>query len=484
MEFLKIIDKSYLKFFLFIIIYIILYFFILKKHINIYIKNNWYWLKNNPFILLFSKFIYNKNNTNNDFIKYLNNIIKKIFIYFLKPFIYTFNLIKNIIFNISKSLNKFRNMAFLIRKLFKNIVEKIIKKIKNSYVAVKYLQEKFKYLVKKQVAMFLLFQHFLKSFKFILYSFSNGPIPKILNFLMLYGSLMIMSLAACLLCPVPFIGLVMCPVCALCFDENTEILNDLNKYVKIKNIQIGDYLYDKNIVTAVFKIKVNSIQMFKINNTIVSGSHLIFFNKKWIRVEDCKLAKPIEYNKNKIIYCLNTSNNIIKTQFNLFSDYQETNNNNINYKINNIILTYLNKNTNIQQNINYNYYWGFYGKTLIKIGKKYKYIKNIEIGDIINNSKVIGIVKLSSKNVHMYNYNNIFVSGNQLVFENNNWIRVYHSTKAYKINFKYKYIYHVITENNLVNLSNYLFRDFCEVNNKYINDQIDNLVLKYKNKSL
>lgn len=70
-------------------------------------------------------------------------------------------------------------MAFLIRKLFKNIVEKIIKKIRNSYIAVKYLQEKFKYLVKKQVAMFLLFQHFLKSFKFILYSFSNGPIPKI-----------------------------------------------------------------------------------------------------------------------------------------------------------------------------------------------------------------------------------------------------------------------------------------------------------------
>ena len=108
---------------------------------------------------------------------------------------------------------------------------------------------------------------------------------------------MIMSLDACILCPVPCIGLVMCPVCALCFDENTEILNNLDKYVKIKDIKIGDYLYDKNIVTAVFRIKVNSIQMFKINNTIVSGSHLIFFNKKWMRVEDCKLAKPIDYKK-------------------------------------------------------------------------------------------------------------------------------------------------------------------------------------------
>lgn len=82
----------------------------------------------------------------------------------------------------------------------------------------------------------------------------------------------------------------------------------------------------------------------------------------------------------------------------------------------------------------------------------------------------------------MYNYNNIFVSGNQLVFENNNWIRVYHSSKSYKINFNDKHIYHVITENNIVNLNDNLFRDFCEVNNKCVNDKIDNLVVEFKNK--
>ena len=45
--------------------------------------------------------------------------------------------------------------------------------------------------------------------------------------------------------------------------------------------------------------------MYNIRNDIVSGSHLLFEDNKWIRVADSQNSNKIEYDSDKIIYCLN-----------------------------------------------------------------------------------------------------------------------------------------------------------------------------------
>jgi len=60
------------------------------------------------------------------------------------------------------------------------------------------------------------------------------------------------------------------------------------------------------------------------------------------------------------------------------------------------------------------YYWGFDEDTEIKIGDKYKKIKDIII-NIENEDEIYGYVELNADDVIMYNYNGITVSGNTLV---------------------------------------------------------------------
>ena len=60
---------------------------------------------------------------------------------------------------------------------------------------------------------------------------------------------------------------------------------------------------------------------------------------------------------------------------------------------------------------------------------KRKKISCIAIGDKIKNGIVEGIIKASSKNIDMYDYKNIIVSGEHLVYENK-WIRVKESKFA------------------------------------------------------
>ena len=68
----------------------------------------------------------------------------------------------------------------------------------------------------------------------------------------------------------------------------------------------------------------------------------------------------------------------------------------------------------------------FDGDTIIELNNNSsKKFKNIKIGDILkDNNEVLGIFKINSKNVEMYQYNNIILAGSHLVKDDNNWLKV------------------------------------------------------------
>jgi hypothetical protein len=475
-----------------LILYLVIYYLFLKKYIIGYISDNWNYFKDKPYILPFSGLIRgnvdNNPKTKGTISRTIHNInlyFRKVFSSFIKmftkPFIWFLKLVSKVIGNLKNTIDKFRNMATVIRKLFKQTVESTAKRIANSYAAVVYFQEKFKLILRKQAAMFSVFKQYAQSMKFLLYSFSNGPIPRIINFLMYYATLMIVMLIICVLCilDIPFVSWVACPICAICFDKNTEILLE-NKTEKIKNLLLGQNIKLGGEITGIIRVVAGKTKMFNYNDTLVSGSHLIYESDKWKRVENSSNAKKIVYNENDILYCLITKNNIIMANNNKFSDYQETQDPFINLSIQRMISSHLNKTECVKSfnDICHQYYWGFSGETIINK----KRIKNIEIGDFINGTKVIGTIKLNGTDIIWYLYNDVIVSGSQLVNEKGIWIRVHQSIYAKKLDFSLNKMYHLILENNKIIINNLEFTDFCETCNEEINDQIDNLVLEHKNR--
>jgi hypothetical protein len=115
----------------------------------------------------------------------------------------------------------------------------------------------------------------------------------------------------------------------LCFHPNTILRKKDNSICKISELNLGDILEGNSEVLIILKIKNNdNNKLYKLPNTInnkyiyVSGSHLIQHNNKYILVKDH--PESIESNmKTNELYCLVTSNNIIKIGNYIFYDWED-----------------------------------------------------------------------------------------------------------------------------------------------------------------
>jgi len=187
-----------------------------------------------------------------------------------------------------------------------------------------------------------------------------------------------------------------------CFDEHTMIQLENTDKIYIKNINIGDKLLNGSYVTAKIKVTSENLKIFKLDNIIVSESHLVNYKNKWIRIHEHPDAKQINYDKN-YLYCLNTSNKLIELDGHIFSDWDEI----VDDKFN--ILK--NKNNKIQnlENIHEFLDDGFHENTIIKLDKSNKKIKEINIGDILENGSIVyGIVEVENKKLRKYMNKNIY----------------------------------------------------------------------------
>jgi len=175
-----------------------------------------------------------------------------------------------------------------------------------------------------------------------------------------------------------------------CFDKNTTIILSNGTYKQIQNIQPNDVLNDGSIVTAKIKVLSDGLTMYNLNNIIISGCHIVSYNGNWIQVcNHPKATKICNYNE-PYLYCLNTSTKTIILNGVTFTDWDEVYGKHLDLLL---------KQQNIQtkENINKIFNEGFNEFTKIKTKNGYKYISQINIGDIlIDNGIVYGIVELTN----------------------------------------------------------------------------------------
>lgn len=402
-----------------------------------------------------------KENNSNWMNNYLVQLVKNLFNDINSKFYFIFEIFNNIFKSFSNSLNEIRNLTKPIRIFFKNIAKEFYSKLANIMIAVTYSLHKIRNSLRRSVSGFNMAFHSLNHIYYSLENILNSPIPKITQ---------------------KFIGATdwldgAFNKLGLCFWENT-VIKTQNGYKKISEIKIGEFLEDDNQVIAT-QVFLCNCKMYKYQNIIVSGSHLVKEENTWKRIYSSNKSIEIPYTY-KYIYCLSTSTGTININNIIFKDYSESIDINLNTKINKLILKNLNSTKNIVNHPNIHYsQQGVSSNTLVKINNnQYKKIENIEIGDILcNNNKVIGKIQILSKYNKVFTYKNKWLLlDNTKINENGIWIKVIDSLYS-KINLNQSNkFFNLVTTKSIFELeNNLLVTDYIETHDLETNNKIDSL---------
>lgn len=244
-----------------------------------------------------------------------------------------------------------------------------------------------------------------------------------------------------------------------CFDKNTLIKMNNGTIKKISEIKPGELLINNNEVTAIIKVETKGSIMYNLNNVIVSDTHVVKYKDKWIRVSqhpDSILYLSSSYDE-PYLYCLNTTNKIILINDTIFTDWDEIYENDI-IKIKNNHIIKINELKDIHTYLD----CGFNSLTKITLKNgTYKEIKNIVIGDILENGEIVyGVVEINGENVNKQYMINL---GDNIIIEGGPNLQIYDKTNVYNTidldtnNIK---LYHLLTDKKSFYIDKIKFHDY------------------------
>lgn len=482
--------SSVISIILIIIIYIIIALAVNMTKYKKYIYDNWSTYKCNPLIIPMASYYNPKTTSGENFNLCLTEMQLQFFKILLAPIFSILDMIQSTMKAILGVFNSLRSQISSIRSRVQAYVEKIIQVFQGLESSLRKFLIKLKSMIGKAEGVMI-----LTEYTFIVISMALEWIFNVPGIIALVSIiiLIILSIMICLLFPFvcAILGVLAAGVgISYCFDEDTPVKLENGQYQKISELKIGDRIYLGGTITSLIKSKHNQ-DLYNYKGIIVSGEHLVLDVQQWKKVKDCPCSQKIKYSKD-FLYCLSTENNQIVTQKNIiFRDFDETNNPSLNCTFNNMIINNLNQSfalkcsprcIKLELEI---MPCGFSGNTLIETSSGKKYITDLKIGESLsNNSTVVSIIKSSSQNITMFNYRGLILSGSNPVFENEHWIRVYESQEAKQVEFKEKYIYHLGTNNQQIEINDYQFRDYLEIPHGGLSTNIDTCIINHLNRLL
>jgi hypothetical protein len=285
-----------------------------------------------------------------------------------------------------------------------------------------------------------------------------------------------------------------------CFDKNTKLRMNDGNCKTISELEVGEQLSNNTLITSKIVVESKGSIMYSLNDVVVSDSHIIKHDNKWIRVDEHPNAIKIENYSEPYLYCINTENKIIEINNIIFTDWDEIYDDELdkikNVKIKNVKFNF-NKTLNysmddlIVNNLDIHRYLdgGFEYHTEIKLKNGViKNIKNVSIGDVLENGeRVYGYVEIDGSNLieqAIYNLaKNRFINGGSNL---NICDKTLGLTSTLDLDKKYKNfkienkrddkLYHLLTDCKTFNINGIKFYDY--------NSCIDLFLDKYRAKLL
>lgn len=460
------------------------------------IKNDWPNQRCKPYIIPFAGLINKPDNmsvgdfTSQNFSYCTQNIMSSVSGTMLQPVTFVTNIITGILNDVKNAINSIRAMFDKIRTFFESIVKEIMGRIMNMMIPLQQIIISLKDTIGK-IQGVMTSGLFTTLGAFYTIQALMGAIAEIIISILIVLAAIIIGLWAV---PVTWgaagamtaiflaISIPMTIILAFmmdylkvkpdlsipkikCFDKNTLIVMNDGTQKKIIDINIGDKLMDSNIVTSKIKVDTKGSEIYNLNGVIVSDSHIVKYNKKWIRVSNHPHALKVSMYNEPFLYCLNTSNKIININQNVFTDWDEI--------YDDAIECIKNTNTDIKDNADIHKYLdgGFTGNTLITLKDgATKEIKNIEVGDILEEEVIVyGIVEINGSDL---NNQYIFHLGNNVIIEGGPNLNICEKSKCFKStlnldkkskeikNIKENKLYHLLTNKQMFYINKILFYDY------------------------
>lgn len=341
---------------LFVLITIALFYVVIYYQISISaaaIADNWSANRCNPKYMPFAGFIMKPTNmtqaeyTEQNFQQCSQTILQNITGYALDPIQYAVSGITAVYDEFSDAINETRKMTSDLRTHITNIIENIFDRIITILIP---LQRIFLAIIdvmgKVQGVMTTTLYTMMGSY-YSLQALMGGMMQMMINVLVLLTiiiaalwavpfswpmagtlSLAYLGIAIPLAIIVAFMGDVMdihaggIPKLR-CYDKQTLFMMNNNTFKTIDKLIPGDVLYDNVKITATMKVMATGIDMFRINNVVVSGNHKMIHNGRVITVKSHPFSEPIHRYYKPHLYCINTDSKTIKINDMVFADWDE-----------------------------------------------------------------------------------------------------------------------------------------------------------------
>jgi hypothetical protein len=187
-----------------------------------------------------------------------------------------------------------------------------------------------------------------------------------------------------------------------CFDKKTRIPLKNGVIKDIQNVTTGDILENGDKVTATIKVDSRELRMFCIRDIVISESHIVKHEQKWIPVREHPEAIEIFNYNEPFLYCLNTSSKEITLNGLIFTDWDEIYDDTLEKVLESMQLT---KKEDIHKYLNNGLQENMLVDILEDNKMKRKLIKDVKIGDILSlksktheivYGKVYGIVEIEN----------------------------------------------------------------------------------------
>ena len=393
---------------LLVAIIIIIYIFI-KKGGEQYVKN-WVLHKNNPSVMPFAGML--GKNTSNNTRGVFYTFFKTNFSFMIKPIQYIINLVTKIIGNLLHSMNIFRTILKPIRDFFTQAATSFYDKINNFSIMIVYFFSKMRNLLRRVASTFRLTLYTLQSLHLTMKSVWNGPIGEVSR----DWGYAVDNLRD-----------------FFCFHQDTPIKLHNNITIPISKLKIGDKIINNNdndndndnydLVTGISIAITNATDLYKVDDIIMTKSHLVISNNKWVTAD--KLGEYVGKSSNEYIYCPITkshellfNNNLITKDFVELEDF-DNDSYILNYNLSNLNKTPHNYRFDINR---LNTLAGISSDSYVNIDTdKYLKAKDIKIGSQLSGGKVLAIIVFQLDNNNTYDITpTLNITSRQIIYDNTN----------------------------------------------------------------
>lgn len=477
--YLDLYGSSVMLFIVITLIILFVYFYFIATMNAQAIKDDWVNQRCSPAVIPFVGFINKPDNksvaefTEENFNYCIQNILINISGVAVQPFTYLINFLTTIFQDIQNAINTIRDFLGEIRTDIKNIAQEILERILNMVVPIQQIFIGLKDALGKIQGVLTAALYTSLGTYYTLKALMGAIVELIILLLIIFAALIVglwimpftwpvaavnTAIFVAISVPLALIVLFMTEVLNIqssgipgvpsCLDKHTRLKMDNGDYKTIEHIKVGDILDGNNVVTAKMRVDATISNMYTLNGIVVSGTHIVKYNDKWIPVALHPHSIPIPKKTylEPYLYCLNTSTKQIVISDTIFTDWDEIYDN----KLVKILATqFINADGNmvtidIEENI-HKLYNGFTKGTTFITQDGLKRIEDINVGDKIGEDIIYGVVEFDGSHItpnlyfeytgsllhldkknhifyHLLTHSNKFSNGTRIFYDFNSFI--------------------------------------------------------------